>query len=457
MSEEKLLDAFGQIEEEFIEEADPEKRKTTSSKRSNGKWMKWAIYAACALLVLGVTTPLIKEVYLSNVKKSTEEPEPENAAGAPESIQDIGDQNPIGGVGDGLAEGKEETGGSKYYWTAHFNEATEYLDSAKVYMPGYFAEKLSEEEIDAIKPDVQYEWMQYTGQSGFDGDGKLVDVNLLVTTTIPEENVVITISQNGSGRCFVLDEDAVKSVCNGVEYTISQWSYEEQIILAAEAMINNHSYSFTQTTTVQNMDQAKGDFTQVLECFTHYAEGRPDFSAITAEIIPEWFDKELTYQEALTEADYGAYMLPEMPKGFTTEAIHRFKNQNFDYLSGLWTKGYNELSWTVFTISEADESRITEVDEIENYDLTLYPIPRASSVPDELREIVDNPIFHAEELTQEVVWSRAYQVQDSGDSSGWRMTFSVKYGDTVVEIRGKGVDPEWIYQQLATLNKEGSS
>ena len=27
MSEEKLLDAFGQIEEEFIEEADPEKKR----------------------------------------------------------------------------------------------------------------------------------------------------------------------------------------------------------------------------------------------------------------------------------------------------------------------------------------------------------------------------------------------------------------------------------------------
>ena len=222
--------------------------------------------------------------------------------------------------------------------------------------------------------------------------------------------------------------------------------------MAADTMINGHSYSFTLTTTVQNIDQAKENFTRVLECFAHYAEGKPDFSAITAEVIPEWFDKELTYQEALTEADYGAYMLPEMPKGFTTESIHRFKNQDFDYLSGLWTKGYNELSWAIYTISEADESRITEVDETENYDLTLYPIPRASSVPDELREIVDNPIFYAEDLTMEAVWSRAYKTEDSGDSSGWRMKFSVKYDETVVEIRSKGVDPEWVYRQLRALN-----
>ena len=30
------------------------------------------------------------------------------------------------------------------------------------------------------------------------------------------------------------------------------------------------------------LDQAKEDFAQVLECFAHYAEGKPDFSAITA-------------------------------------------------------------------------------------------------------------------------------------------------------------------------------
>ena len=54
----------------------------------------------------------------------------------------------------------------------------------------------------------------------------------------------------------------------------------------------------------------------------------------------------------------------------------------------------------------------------------------------------------------EAVWSRAYKTEDSGDSSGWRMKFSVKYDETVVEIRSKGVDPEWIYRQLRALNME---
>lgn len=103
---------------------------------------------------------------------------------------------------------------------------------------------------------------------------------------------------------------------------------------------------------------------------------------------------------------------------------------------------------------EEDEGRLTSVADTENYDLSLYPIPRASSVPDDLREIVDNPIFSADELTMDAVWARAYTTGESGDSNGWRMAFSVRYGDTIVEVRTNGIDPEWVYHQLKKLITE---
>ncbi len=31
------------------------------------------------------------------------------------------------------------------------------------------------------------------------------------------------------------------------------------------------------------------------------------------------------------------------------------------------------------------------------------------------------------------------------------MTFSVKYDDVIVRISSKGVEPEWVYQQLINL------
>jgi len=112
------------------------------------------------------------------------------------------------------------------------------------------------------------------------------------------------------------------------------------------------------------------------------------------------------------------------------------------------------LSWVVTPYTEEDVPRLTSVDDKKNYDLSLYPIPRADSVPDELREIVDNPIFSAEELTLEAVYCRAYKVDDAGDTDGWRMIFSVKYGDVIVSVSTKGVEPEWLYQQIVDLISE---
>ena len=57
MSEEKLLDAFGQIEEEFIEEADPEKKKNASKKVRRNMWVTWGATAACAVLLVGIAIP----------------------------------------------------------------------------------------------------------------------------------------------------------------------------------------------------------------------------------------------------------------------------------------------------------------------------------------------------------------------------------------------------------------
>ena len=61
MSEEKLLDAFGQIEEEFIEEADPEKKRNTSKKGKRNVWVTWGATAACAVLLIGIAIPQLVE------------------------------------------------------------------------------------------------------------------------------------------------------------------------------------------------------------------------------------------------------------------------------------------------------------------------------------------------------------------------------------------------------------
>lgn len=62
--------------------------------------------------------------------------------------------------------------------------------------------------------------------------------------------------------------------------------------------------------------------------------------------------------------------------------------------------------------------------------------------------------MNEENIIAYAVYSRAYKVNDAGDMDGWRMRFSVKYGDVIVSVSTKGVDPEWLYHQLVSLLPE---
>jgi len=184
--------------------------------------------------------------------------------------------------------------------------------------------------------------------------------------------------------------------------------------------------------------------------FAHNGDGSPAIVDVSA-FEPPGDDLDLT--AAYADPDFGAYLPVDLPSGFTFESATRVNDQEKNSLSALWIKGMGEIHWRVSALGEDDQARITSIADRQNYDLARYPIPRADSVPDELREIVTDPIFRMEDLTLEVVQARADEAADAGDISGPRMRFSVLYGDILVEIRIKGATPEDIFQLLQQIEK----
>ncbi len=150
---------------------------------------------------------------------------------------------------------------------------------------------------------------------------------------------------------------------------------------------------------------------------------------------------------ALTEVEayaaFGVYLPEAAPEGFWFEGAYSPQGHQ---VSVLWTGDNGELTWQVRDFSEADQARCTSTADREKYDRTLYSVPYADSVPGELWEIVDHPIFDCTELTQEVVNARA----EPGDEAV-RYCFGVRYGETLVEVTAKGVSPEWLYAQLIAI------
>ena len=422
MRKEEFAEIFGDINEDYIKQAEQVKKPI---------WFKWGAMVACfCLLIVAVAV-------VTNLFPGTTPIPPDN--------NDFPLQtNP------NQFEDSQHTEVPRTPWNIHFNEVTSMLVANRAYIKGVFTETLSETELTALKPS---EDLTCSGYARFDNNGKLLDVLMQVTTTLPESSVTVGLADYCFGFDCVLSGGEVVSVCHDVEYRVYQYASGNTVELSAYAIINDIYFVFAMNVPQANLEQAKTDFQYVLECFAYYEEEKPDLSLIVPEEIPELMEKMFdTLSEAQAEPDFGRYLPSELPTGFAESTIRRFQFQNSNSLSALWSKGLDDLMWVVSPYTEENAQRLTSVNDKENYDLSLYPIPRADSVPDELREIVDNPIFDAKELTLETVYSRAYKVEDAGDTDGWRMRFSVRYGDVIVAISTKGVEPEWLYQQLMMLN-----
>ncbi len=418
MRKEDFAEVFGDINENYIQEAEAIK---TSKKPV---WLKWGAVAACFCLLVAAVAVAPKLL-------------PETTPLPPNSGQSVG-------------PGHTEV--PRTPWTIHFNEASSMLTANRPYYKGVFTEHLNDTELAALKPSVD---LTCSGYARFDNYGNLLDVVMQATTTLPESPVTVALADYCFGFDCVLSGGEVVSVCNDLEYRVYQYESGNTVTLSAYTIINDIYFIFAMDVPQANLEQAKADFKDVLEYFAYYEEGKPDLSVIVPEEIPELMEQVFTtLSEARSEPDFGRYLPTGLPAGFGDATIYRFRFQDSNFLSAMWSKGLDDLSWVVEPYTEEDAHRLTSVADKENYDLSLYPIPRADSVPDELREIVDNPIFEARELTMETVYSRAYKTNDAGDTDGWRMRFSVRYGDIIVSVSTKGVEPEWLYQQLMILNNK---
>ena len=411
----ELLDKMELVDPSYVYAADQEMRPKASA------WQKWGAVAAClGILLAGVLAV-----------------------------------NGLPDTGNTPTPGSDETDDPMILGTFYFNESEGVLDAARKYIPGYFTQALTAEQLAALQPKRWTPAMSLAGYAGFDGDGSLLDIYLDVSMPFEKESATVHFSYLETERCYQFSGEPLVSTVNG--HTLTIWQMENgngEVLLEAYDEEESCSMCVSYTASDQSLESAREDFLLLLNCFTSYEDGKPDFSNIVPVDIPEFKDQVLTLAQGLSDPDFGAYLPIEPPAGFEEESIRRYMDQKHDYLSGLWTKGYHELRWKVSRFNEEAEKRLTHIGDTENYDLSLYPIPRAESVPSHLQEIVDNPVFYAEELTEAAVMARASLLAESGEAPAQHTVFSVKFDDIVIEVRTKGVDPLWIYQQLQQFMKK---
>lgn len=329
-----------------------------------------------------------------------------------------------------------------------YNKPNEILSADRACPPrGYFTEPLTREQIVRVEPGKRYDYMTYSGVAGFDGEGRCINVTLLVGTTQPD--VFVHVAINPWGPDYLLDGEPVYTEWNGTVYTVWEYSEEEKTILDARTELDDGEIlGLMVSVNEDQLPEARRDFEQILECFTYYQQGSPSLEKIIPSEIPDWIDEELTLEEAYQEPTFGKYLPKALPEGFVEEGCYRLKNQQEDMLSGLWSRGNDTLSWQIRHASEEDQERVTDAAEKRNYDMSLYSIPLCDSVPEELWTMVNNPIFKAEELCSDMIQARTYRIWDGSTRMA---SFGVLYSNIVVEINAKGISPVWLCEQLQSL------
>lgn len=165
--------------------------------------------------------------------------------------------------------------------------------------------------------------------------------------------------------------------------------------------------------------------------------------------IPPDVSQELTEKEARNVAVFGDYIPEKLPRGYT--------------FSGAWSSGESvTVSWTrgmdyiMISVSMAmpEDMESVDVEQTEAYDVWLYEVPYAETVPAQFRQVFDHPLFAAEDMSLEVVKRRMKTYEDAGDTATPRGDFSILYPDGVmVRFNGRGTAEE-IWSMFDSLKKQ---
>lgn len=162
-------------------------------------------------------------------------------------------------------------------------------------------------------------------------------------------------------------------------------------------------------------------------------------------------NRNISEEEARELELLGAYVPEAIPNGYGFEAARTGSMEEQKNLFISWTRGMDYIELSIQTASP-DEIVFTDIQKPESYDVGLYEVPYADTVPMEYRETFDNPVFRSSELSLDLINARMKKYEDAGDTSTPRGNFAVYYekDGVLVIFKGRG-DAESIWKLFESI------
>ena len=467
MRSEKLLDAIGEVKDSFLQDADAEVRKKKYA------WTKWAATAAAACICLVAGILLIPGRQSANITVPA-------GGGQEDSTQTARPIQP-GGVPDIPGEDPPEPALNDpaptiLAWMDVDGSPAQSVDWGVAQGAAMVGEKLTAGQIKTCMPEVLLEWMANAeGVATYllhDGSGGLVNVELKVTNPQWGGTTTIRIRDQEAWQvpvCGVgLNENGRAATLNGQEYCAYRHNYfygegdpnenppqpwvELTVIFAKE----NLEYTMLANVPATEEDHAAIDLRDMLLAYsgTHYVPDLDSFQC--GEYVHR--DEMLSFSDARSDPDYGAYLPQEEPTAFDEAEVRRYQlgavgeALTDDWLLAQWYRidtGNTHLIWRVSPATEDAKQRLALPNEREKYDFSLYPATNwYYSVAPENRLAMENPTFRADDLTMELINARTHYDYDNTAI----LQFSVLFKSGVlVSIDARGVSPEWVFEQIRSI------
>lgn len=429
-------------------------------------WKRWGALAACCVLVLGLG--------VWRLTAPTEEPQTASDALYP-GIKDNygpGEQEPEEGF---LVEGSEgetwmlpaipyinyqsvdgelETDGAPARWMTEgsFTRDLTWEDICTI----FWGTEETTESGSAGGTTENLPWMLFwegytlTGTALYDHDGNLLWVNLWGEHEEAGSSFTLTLRPGELPFNCGLYSDLETTEVFGVPVT--GWSQEENgtTVCCSEFMAGDVGVRFENRGSLFGEEDGAGKahiFNALLVSQALSTDGGFTLDHLRkAEDVPEWREEEFASLEAARqEADFAPWLPEENLAGYGEFYGRMTYQEGLEHTLYLrWSRGYDDVTMMIYLPEgETVWGNVVDVNKPETYDVRLYPVPRADSVPEEYRETVDNPVFRAEDMSRDLAAARAYTVEDAGDTDGVRMSFSVLHPDnTLVQYDAKGLSVE---------------
>jgi len=322
-----------------------------------------------------------------------------------------------------------------------------------------FPASLSTDQITTVLPDLG---VPLGGAAWYTMDGALSYVSVQQTTTPDDASALAscgahyactTIDLSGSGAVpsdvIMAGNQALVTDVGGVPVASFWYAGDPGVRhYQSDFVVGGVAYRIALTGTDPAADAARlGAIVAAI-----IAGPPPDLAPLQHPDFPDLRNDDLTLVQAQGDPVFGAYIPSDPPAGWSFDSARRTHNPARNDLDATWTNGDGTLmiSASAAGLTPDVDARTVHPDEKAKYDLRLYPIPWSDSIPSNLWDVVQNPVFLPGEITSDVVAARVYTAGEP-DSGVPQAQFSVLYGDVLVYIDARGLDAEQLWAVVQQL------